>query len=651
MLREGFKSNRSVIKYVELKIMGECLGGVLGSKRAEVHREMIAHAGLEKYVNDAVAKTLIFTSYVSVVKDMAEYFKRLEFSPVLVYGDTNKELTQMLQEFERNPALNPAIATYMSLSTAVPMTMASTAIMFNAPWRDHERVQARARLDRLGQTNPVTFVNVTLDTGSLPNISTRAQDILEWSKQQVSQIMGTDAAGLDNSLDGLVASTESMEERWVPFSDVAEYSPEDLTTLQELQKDPMSTVSSIARTAMSDVIGSEHSTGLEHYIEFSRLANKAGMEEFHQLQEEMGRLTSLAASMEAIEAAGQFNRGTAVLLMTSLESLGYEIEIAGLESLDDQALINTSMEGLGSVIAKVAGRFREWWSRMAEDARVQGGQMRVTANAALKEVAKAREKLKKFDDSTKYTVSINGLAKHLRVGKESPNLDLTAKYLTQVPKFIEAYLTATQKINKAAQSLASSVDLTSDKAYEDTVLKKAPSLLAMWFKEPVATYAPNGLIYSINETTAEQVSAIKAGKAPEYKGFPGGLSAVAASGTVANGPEQHLSRKDIGTALDAVEDFYRYVVKDVNIRRWNTIYEELYKASMELYMIEAGEARKSSQLPKLTKYRLKPGSLQWFTGPAWTYMDDGVFQMAWEAVSTSRALISLARRLVSEGKE
>jgi SNF2 family DNA or RNA helicase len=213
-MRDGFKNVRSIIKYVELKVMGEALGGVLGRKRAEVHREMIAHAGLEQFINDAIAKTLIFTSYVSVVKDMSTYLQGLDFNPVLVYGETNKELTVMLKAFENRPELNPAIATYMSLSTAVPMTMASTAIFFNQPFRDHERIQARARLDRLGQPNPITFVTVLLDTGSEPNISTRALDIQEWSREQVMKIMGTDAEKLGSTLDTLAVSTESVEEVW-----------------------------------------------------------------------------------------------------------------------------------------------------------------------------------------------------------------------------------------------------------------------------------------------------------------------------------------------------------------------------------------------------------------------------------------------------
>ncbi len=212
--RDDFKNIRSIIKYVDLKVMGEALGGVLGRKRAEVHRKMIPEAHLERYVDDAITKTLIFTSYVSVVQDLNEYFKKHDYTPIMVYGDTNNQLDSMLTRFEKDEKLNPAIATYMSLSTAVPMTMASTAIFMNAPFREHEMIQAKARINRLGQKAHVTYVHVFLDTGNEPNISTRANDILEWSKQQIAAIMGDENADMSGALESYYSL--GMEEHFIP---------------------------------------------------------------------------------------------------------------------------------------------------------------------------------------------------------------------------------------------------------------------------------------------------------------------------------------------------------------------------------------------------------------------------------------------------
>lgn len=218
-VREKFKHARSVIKYVELKVMGEALGGVLGKKRAQCHVDMIPYMKLEEVVDEAAKKTVIFTSFVKVVQSLEDYFKGKNYKPVTIYGDTNSNLTGLVTQFETQNDANPAIATYQSLSTAVPLIVANVAVFINQPFRDHEKVQAQARVDRLGQDTPVVFVNVMLDTGNEPNISTRSRDILEWSKTQVAAIMGRDYSGnVGTTLDGVYLGNEALDEAYEHFS-------------------------------------------------------------------------------------------------------------------------------------------------------------------------------------------------------------------------------------------------------------------------------------------------------------------------------------------------------------------------------------------------------------------------------------------------
>lgn len=188
-MKDDFKNVRSIVKYYMLKVQGEALGQVLGRKRSQCNVEMIPHVGMEDLIDGALKKTVIFTSYVNVVDSCAAHLRRQGYKPILVYGKTNNELASMVAQFEKDPDANPLIATYASLSSAVPLVMANQMIMLNSPFRSYEYDQATARCFRMGQDSQVYITDVFLDTGKDPNISTRSRDILDWSRQQVEEIL------------------------------------------------------------------------------------------------------------------------------------------------------------------------------------------------------------------------------------------------------------------------------------------------------------------------------------------------------------------------------------------------------------------------------------------------------------------------------
>jgi len=207
-MRAEFKNARSVVKYMDLKVLGEALGSVLGRKRIKCHLDMMGHVNFQEIIDRADKKTVIFSSYVEVVSELGKRLQAQEYQPVLVYGETNKDLTGLVTRFEKTAEANPMIATYQSMSTAVPLIVANTAVFTNAPFRDHELTQAKARIDRLGQDTPVHFYFIELDTGKEPNVSTRARDILEWSREQISMIMGKSYSG--DVIGSLDVATESV---------------------------------------------------------------------------------------------------------------------------------------------------------------------------------------------------------------------------------------------------------------------------------------------------------------------------------------------------------------------------------------------------------------------------------------------------------
>ena len=203
--KKNFRKSKTVVKYVNLKIRGECLGTVLSRARTDCNLAILEHLDLASLIDDAQKKTLVFTSYVEIVKATDVKLKAQGYNPLTVFAETNSQLPAMVKQFGSDDSINPMIATYQSLSTAVPLTMANRVILLNSSFRIHEKEQTIARANRLGQDKTVDVYNIFLDTADKPNVSTRSAEILEWSRVQVNAIMG-----IDISEDNI--ATESLEE-------------------------------------------------------------------------------------------------------------------------------------------------------------------------------------------------------------------------------------------------------------------------------------------------------------------------------------------------------------------------------------------------------------------------------------------------------
>ena len=213
-LKDRFRKAKSVYKYVQLTIMGECLGVVLGKKRINCNIDLALNLGnmklipsekapplgemsLADIINNADKKTILFSSFVEVITSLKQQLIQQGYNPLVVYGDTNKDLPGIIDRFEKDDTANPLLATFQSLSTGVRLTMANTIIMLNSPYRDHEYKQAVARAYRKGQDKDVTVINVLLDTGNVSNISTRSKDIADEAANMVAMIMGVKTIDLD----------------------------------------------------------------------------------------------------------------------------------------------------------------------------------------------------------------------------------------------------------------------------------------------------------------------------------------------------------------------------------------------------------------------------------------------------------------------
>ena len=109
-----------------------------------------------------------------------------------MYGKTAPQVKTILQAFVEDKSINPLVATVQTLATGVNLhTVANTVIFMNKPWRHVDYEQASDRVHRIGQDVPVYIYSFRLDTGKEPNLSTRMEDIVEWSKEMFRGIVGT----------------------------------------------------------------------------------------------------------------------------------------------------------------------------------------------------------------------------------------------------------------------------------------------------------------------------------------------------------------------------------------------------------------------------------------------------------------------------
>lgn len=187
--RIKFDEVRTVVKYVKLKIRGECLGKILGRARIEAAISVANTIDYAHYINLTVKKTLIFSSYTEVVDVAVNRVTGMGYKPSVVYGKTNKDLDTILAKFRSDPNNNPIAATFQSLSTAVPLTEADLLLLLDSPFRTYILDQTISRARRLGADTIVRVFIFTLDTGSAVNVSSRSLDILKWSQEQIEAIL------------------------------------------------------------------------------------------------------------------------------------------------------------------------------------------------------------------------------------------------------------------------------------------------------------------------------------------------------------------------------------------------------------------------------------------------------------------------------
>lgn len=206
-----FSEAKTIYKYPILKVQGEALANVIGKARIDCHAMMAEYLQYDKILDATDKKTIIFSNYIEVCDRVMDTVKKGNYSPIGIYGETTKNLTQLVQQFTKNPKANPLVTTYKSLSTGVPLIAADTIICIDMPFRMYVYEQAIGRAWRLGQDSNVTVFILELDTEE-PNINSRNIDIITFFKEEVEKITGVPAS-INISSESYIpndVSTESL---------------------------------------------------------------------------------------------------------------------------------------------------------------------------------------------------------------------------------------------------------------------------------------------------------------------------------------------------------------------------------------------------------------------------------------------------------
>ena len=193
--RKDYRNAISAIKNIKLKVRGEALGTILAKRRSECAAALGLYCKPEEIMKESLSKTLFFASSLLPAKVLNDHLIKMGFSPRMVYAGTNSQLTKIMDDYHNLPDVNPVIATYPSLSEAVPVTAASTVVQLNRPWRESTNDQAISRANRLGQIHPVTVIEVTLDTDGEPNVSSTTDDILAAIRADIAILVGEEFGG------------------------------------------------------------------------------------------------------------------------------------------------------------------------------------------------------------------------------------------------------------------------------------------------------------------------------------------------------------------------------------------------------------------------------------------------------------------------
>jgi hypothetical protein len=173
--------------------MGEALGSIIPGRRRDMFLAMWREnlPQVLKMVQENPKKAVFFSVFPEVARRMAADLDREVGCELVVGGTADRQ--DRINRFREDDSVGAIAATSQTMQVGVTLVEANILFFFGTPWRSTDMEQASDRIHRIGQTDPCTIWVAVLST-SMPNLSSRMQDILNWSAKMFGGLIDDEQA-------------------------------------------------------------------------------------------------------------------------------------------------------------------------------------------------------------------------------------------------------------------------------------------------------------------------------------------------------------------------------------------------------------------------------------------------------------------------
>ena len=119
---------------------------------------------VDDYVMDAGKKLVIFARFRAEIAAIENLLRLRKIQYGSIYGDVPmEERGKIVEDFQTNPATKVFVAQIQTAGLGITLHAASTAVFYSYDYNYANYAQALARIHRIGQRLPVTYIHLVVD--------------------------------------------------------------------------------------------------------------------------------------------------------------------------------------------------------------------------------------------------------------------------------------------------------------------------------------------------------------------------------------------------------------------------------------------------------------------------------------------------------